>query len=121
MPTRAARPCSHPRCPNLVSDGSRCPKHQRQEYARQDARRGTSAQRGYDARWRKIRAQVLREELPCRMCLDVGRTTAATEVDHIDGNPWNRARENLRPLCKSCHSSRTARDQGFGRKGRQCG
>lgn len=84
-----------------------------------DRRRGSAASRGYDARWRKIRASVLAEEPLCRMCKAKGFVTAASEVDHIDGDAWNRKRDNLRPLCKPCHSSRTARDQAFGRKEKQ--
>lgn len=45
------------------------------------------------------------------------RITPATDVDHIDGNPRNNAPANLRPLCHSCHSRRTATDQSFGRGG----
>lgn len=42
--------------------------------------------------------------------------TPATTVDHIDGNSRNNHRENLRSLCESCHNSRTAREQSFGRR-----
>jgi len=53
----------------------------------------------------RIRAQVLREEPLCRMCLAKGRTTASEEVDHIipledDGTD---DRENLQGLCADCH------------------
>ena len=39
----------------------------------------------------------------------------AKDVDHIDGNTNNNDASNLRPLCRVCHSTRTARDQSFGR------
>lgn len=60
-------------------------------------------------------AALAREPL-CRMCKEHGLVTAATEVDHIDGNSRNNDPDNLRSLCKPCHSGRTARDQGFARR-----
>jgi 5-methylcytosine-specific restriction endonuclease McrA len=80
-----------------------------------DSRRGNSAARGYGHAWRQTRLIVLGQEPLCRFCNEAGRLTAATEVDHIDGNSRNNVRDNLRPLCKPCHSQRTARDQAFGR------
>ena len=40
----------------------------------------------------------------------------ATEVDHIDSlrSGGTHADSNLRAMCKPCHSSRTAREQGIG-------
>ena len=59
---------------------------------------------------------VLRERPLCESCRAAGRLTAATEVDHADGNVWNLEAANLRPLCKSCHSRKTvACDGGLGR------
>lgn len=60
--------------------------------------------------WRRLRAQVLAEEPLCRLCAP--KVTAATVVDHIDGDSWNNARSNLQPLCASCHGIKTARDDG---------
>jgi 5-methylcytosine-specific restriction protein A len=62
-------------------------------------------------RWRRVRAKVLNTGPLCVDCRAAGRVTPATEVDHIvpiadGGAPY--ALENLRPLCKSCHSKRTA-------------
>jgi 5-methylcytosine-specific restriction protein A len=109
MPFAPLRPCSHPGCPRLVSSG-RCRDHQRQE----NERRGSSASRGYGARWRKLRAWHLLHNPVCRQC-----GQPASEVHHIvaiakggevlDPN-------NLASLCKSCHSRLTAQsDGGFGR------
>ena len=51
---------------------------------------------------------VLREEPMCRAC-----GGAASQVDHI--MPLSRGgtndRANLQPLCHSCHSRKTAREQ----------
>jgi 5-methylcytosine-specific restriction protein A len=115
MPWSPKTPCSHPGC-GALSHGRFCAEHEAEHRAVEDARRGSAGRRGYGAAWRKVRKQVLNDEPLCRECLAHDRVTAATDVDHIDGNPRNNARENLRPLCHSCHSKRTARDQGYGRK-----
>lgn len=84
--------------------------------AEADRERGSAAARGYDAQWRKVRLAVLADEPLCRMCAEAGSVTAARDVDHVDGDATNNDRANLRPLCHSCHSRRTARDQSFGRR-----
>jgi len=101
--------------------GGYCPTHARQRNAernaRIDARRGTAAERGYDGRWRKIRLMHLRGQPLCVHCLAAGRTTAASEVDHITplANGGTHAPENLQSLCKPCHSVKTATESlGWG-------
>lgn len=112
MTRRALRICSHPGCSSTVEPpAGRCAPHARQRQQDQDARRGSASARGYGRFWQKVRARVLAAEPLCRSCQDDGVVTAATEVDHIDGNSRNNARANLRPLCKPCHSRRTLRDQ----------
>lgn len=122
MPWASPRPCPVPGCGVLTTKG-RCPTHKAELDARikdkqraHDQERDSPSKRGYGRHWQKVRLAVLNDEPLCRFCLEQKRTTAATEVDHIDGNPSNNARENLRPLCHSCHSRRTARDQAWGRK-----
>ena len=67
---------------------------------------------GYGYEWRKIRARVLAERPMC--ATHCGR--AATEVDHVI--PLKRGgtndRSNLVPLCKRCHSRKTALENGLG-------
>lgn len=131
MPLAPLRPCSgSPSCPELTRGGP-CARHAAERHRRIDERRGTPAERGYDAKWRRVRGYILsrtpeayrdaqgviRGQGPlCVMCkvLD-GRVTPATDVDHIDGDSRHNAYANLRPLCHACHSRRTARDQAFGR------
>jgi 5-methylcytosine-specific restriction protein A len=79
--------------------------------------RATASQRGYGHNWRKLRTLVLAEEPLCSICL----VASATEVDHIiphkgdDYLFW--LRKNLQGLCKSCHSKKTAaEDGGFGNR-----
>lgn len=70
--------------------------------------RPTAHQRGYGATWRKLRLLILREEPLCRHC-----GAAATDVDHVIplAAGGTHARENLSPLCHSCHSRKTAADR----------
>lgn len=59
------------------------------------------------SRWRKLRARQLDHAPLCSMCAALGRTEAATIVDHIKphrGEPglfWDMA--NLQSLCVPCH------------------
>jgi 5-methylcytosine-specific restriction protein A len=85
--------------------------------------RASSAQRGYGSRWQKARAGYLRSHPLCVMCQAHGRINPATVVDHVTphkGNTelfWNA--DNWAALCKPCHDSKTAReDGGFGRTGK---
>ncbi|MBO8183625.1 MAG: HNH endonuclease [Archaeoglobus sp.] len=117
MPRRPKKPCSYPGCPELVEAGERyCLKHKRQHQRQYDQQRGTAAQRGYDARWRRARKRFLAENPLCVECMKEGRLTPATVVDHIvphKGNYelfWDES--NWQPLCKRCHDKKTAREDG---------
>lgn len=115
------KPCKHPGCPELVAEGAYCEAH-KSEGRGYDSRRGSAASRGYGSNWRRLRGMVL---AGCPLCADIwgvhvetGQVVLATEVDHIvplsEGGS-NRL-DNLQPLCKSCHSRKTAViDSGFGR------
>jgi len=76
-------------------------------------KRPSPAARGYDRRWQNMRLAILASEPLCRHCERLGRTTAATEVDHIHrltrGGTYEMS--NLQALCKSCHSRKTALEQ----------
>jgi 5-methylcytosine-specific restriction endonuclease McrA len=71
--------------------------------------------------WRKLRAQVLRQESLCRACRAQGWVTPAQEVDHIV--PRSRGgqsrRSNLQPLCVEHHRAKTAGEALAGRSGRR--
>ena len=48
----------------------------------------------------------------CQPCLDLGRTTQATEVDHIINKAagGTDAMENLQAICVPCHIEKTKRE-----------
>ncbi len=112
MPMRPATPCSVPGCPRPAVSGGRCELHAREHRARQEANRPSAAARGYDARWRRIRAKFLKAHAECVEC-----GAPATVADHIvplsqgGTNDW----DNLQPLCKRCHDRKTATVDGGGR------
>lgn len=75
----------------------------------------TAAERGYDYRWRKARAQFLKEHPLCEYCEREGRVMAASVVDHRiphrgdqkvfwDTSGWV-------PLCPHCHNSVKQREE----------
>ena len=103
-PRRAARPCSHRGCPNLVrGKGKRfCDEHQSEEWKRQDAQRGSPAERGYGPQWQKARDAYLQSHPICERC---GRRPA-TLVHHIVRKDKGGSDDplNLQALCKLCHA-----------------
>lgn len=110
--------------------GARPPQTERERKQKLDKRRLSSSQRGYDADWQRVRDAVIIERgLRCEACHRLGvlrkrdatRSMPVLEVDHIVSvaeRPDLRLEpSNLRVLCRPCHSRRTARDQGFARRG----
>lgn len=73
--------------------------------------------RVYDTRrWQRVRANQLRREPLCRLCITEGQATPrpAQHVDHITpisagGSPFDPS--NLQSLCPPHHSSKTAQDK----------
>lgn len=131
MPTAPPKPCLHPGCGALVRDGSgRCPVHQAQrqqqvkeQAARYDKARGTSSSRGYGAKWQRARAAYLLAHPLCVRCQAEGRVEPATVLDHIKPHKGDQAlfwdSGNWQALCKPCHDSKTAsEDGGWGHPGR---
>jgi 5-methylcytosine-specific restriction enzyme A len=83
----------------------------RAPHARIVASRPNARQRGYDAEWEALRAEVIAAQPRCSMpgCGSADRLN----VDHIVPvrvAPHRRLdRSNLRVLCQPCHSSHTGR------------
>ena len=106
MPWKPDRPCRHPGCPKLSQSGY-CDEHSRPD------ERPNAGARGYDARWRKLRARWLRSVPLCEHCMRDGITQPAELVDHIIPIRAGGGRldvENLQSLCLKCHAKKTAQD-----------
>jgi 5-methylcytosine-specific restriction protein A len=108
MPYAAPRHCPHH---HRLFTGSRCPDCEREGKARADARRPNSGERGYDAEWRKARADFLDAHPTCSHC-----DAPATVVDHVVAHKGDKTlfwdRSNWQPLCKRCHDHKTATQDG---------
>jgi len=121
MPIAAPKPCRHPSCSALVSDGSGyCIAHKRDRNANRYAgdNRGSRHKRGYGTAWDKVRRYVLtRDGGLCQPCIKMGRVTEAKQVDHImqksEGGTDDES--NLQAICVACHKTKTAREASHGR------
>jgi len=104
MPFSAARSCSEPGCPELVTRPgvSRCPAHHVEYQRRLRQARPTPTQRGYGRAWQRYSRAWLRQHPTCARC---GKP--ATDVHHIDG-----VGVSLRvvSLCHSCHARVTGHE-----------
>lgn len=117
MPHQQPRPCTAPRCPELVPVGGRCPAHPTPRGPTPTPRPSSTGQ-GYGAPWRRLRALVLAAEPLCVDPFGVheGRPTIATDVDHIVARSRGGSddRDNLQSLCHACHSRKTNAEDGGG-------
>jgi 5-methylcytosine-specific restriction enzyme A len=69
MPSLPKRPCNSPGCRALCDAGAYCLEHKRKTQRQHDERRGTSAERGYDADHRRLRVHCfIRDEWRCVDC-----------------------------------------------------
>lgn len=76
----------------------------------------TRQERGYGAEWQRIRLRIMgRDMWLCQTCLQSGRPTPATQVDHITpkAKGGTDEDENLQAICEGCHKEKTARDSGY--------
>lgn len=117
--------CKHPGCPNTVRPPERfCELHKNSPFAPKPWKGNqgkSSTERGYGARWRKLRARILRDEPLCRICARNKRTVAAVTVDHIlnKAQGGTDARSNLQPLCDACHTAKTQREAAEARRNKR--
>ncbi|MBX3325169.1 MAG: HNH endonuclease [Nitrospira sp.] len=106
MPMLPKQPCRVAGCPVLGP----CPVHRRKPVSLPaqrlyDDRRGSSAARGYDRQWRKLRAEYLKRFPVCRLCTH----SKAVLVDHIRPKVQGGTDDeyNLQALCTRCHNVKT--------------
>ena len=100
MPTQPLRRCSFPNCRNRVKFG-RCEEHQQKKVD-----------------------EYLKHNPLCVRCLEIGRYTPATVIDHIkpvengQADPLFWRVDNHQALCRDCHSykTRVIDKRGFGAK-----
>lgn len=118
MPRRPLKLCAKAGC-GAKTEGRYCKAHEhiRREYSKQyDQERPSPSKRGYGDRWRKYRVWFLKQHPLCAC----GCGRPATDVDHIqpvDGpdDPLFWDESNHQGLTHACHSSKTAREKGYGR------
>lgn len=90
-----------------------CPEHLAEARHAQDAKRGTAAERGYDATWRAKRDKFLKDHPFCARC-----SAIATIAHHIIRRRFGGSDDdsNLEALCMTCHSRLHAKSgESFGR------
>ena len=88
-------------------------------------RNGNASDRGYGARWARLREEVLRRDRHvccCADCRAADRVRPATEVDHVIGKAeWLRRHgslagvddlSNLQSINSECHRAKTDREAG---------
>lgn len=111
------RVCIESRCPELVeAPASRCPAHESAHHQADVTRRGSAAERGYDAAWVAVRDQYAREHPLCEDHQERGETVPMQVVDHVIPLPDGPRLDprNFRSLCNSCHAVKSARDRARG-------
>lgn len=112
MPRPTTKVCLEPGCPELTERGeSRCEPHRLARQRTDDKRRGTAAERGYDARWRRIRKAFL---AAAPFCIDCGGIATVADHDPIprrvlveQGVRDPDAFHRLKPRCARCHGRKT--------------
>ena len=71
----------------------------------------------YNSRkWRTFSHKLRKDNPLCKLCLDEGRTTESSMVDHIreinaGGAIWDV--NNLQCLCKSCHAKKSGKKKSL--------
>ncbi|CAN5850280.1 hypothetical protein BH18ACI5_BH18ACI5_04360 [soil metagenome] len=126
MASAPLRPCASPGCPELVRRG-RCAPCARAHSRNDQARRGSSRERGYSWAWQKFRARWLRSRPYCGDTIDgwtslhsrcraegrvIGPGQAEMHVDHsppVSGpdDPGFFDESRMTTLCAACHAVKT--------------
>ena len=120
MPLKPLKPCKHITCKELTRDGL-CEKHRLERVQEYNNRRPEYHKWYSQTRWRKARLVYLRQNPICVYCQQDNKLTPATVVDHIKPHKGNKRlfwdSHNWQALCKVCHDTKTATEDGaFGNK-----
>lgn len=99
-----------------------CDTHadKRSHWAKHQAKKGNTTERGYGHAWRIVRARILRRDKGlCQACLAQGRYRPASDVDHITSKGLGGTDDdaNLQALCRDCHKAKTANERNGHREG----
>ena len=124
MPIRLPINCDYPNCRTAIPAGTRyCARHEQPTVA--DKAEATQHERNrtrnepwrkwyHTAHWRNLRTLVLSRDPVCMIC----QRFASTVADHIKPHKgmWSLFCDlaNLQGLCKSCHDTKTATEDGGG-------
>lgn len=116
MPTAPLRPCLEFGCPALVPRG-RCERHQRRQRGH-ERRYQTGATAYNSARWVRF-SRSYRAEHP--FCVNAGKgipycTELTDLVDHVQPHRGDEVlfwSGPFAPMCRACHSAKTATEVGF--------
>ena len=123
MPTKPMRPCRKPGCFELTDSGY-CEAHMpKRNGPRSEAAKGWHKLYSLPVWTEDLRPTQLLQQPFCEECAKQGKRVRATDVDHrVDHKGDMRIftdRGNLRSLCHSCHSRKTAKDLWKARKKRR--
>lgn len=124
------KPCKYPPCSSATSNtsgycdqciaaGKPLARQGSKPYSQAKRKRATASQRGYGARWRRVRAEHLKSESLCRACKARSLYVPADVVDHVIPHRgdmklfWDP--DNLQSLCAHCHNSEKQRQERWSR------
>lgn len=119
----AARGCDELALPGLAHcDDHERDRQDREAKRRSEAKLSSTAREGhalYKSKWwTSARLAFLKRHPLCVECQSVGLVVPAEHVDHVVPHRGNlklfRDRRNWQPLCRSCHSRKTAREVWHG-------
>jgi 5-methylcytosine-specific restriction protein A len=120
MPTKTLTSCRQPGCPGYAQHRGFCEKHQtvvRQRYRdyNQNQRDPVTTRRLNSAEYKQARIDFLRASPLCALCLEAGRYTPASVLDHIAPHGGDAAlfwdQMNWQGLCNRCHGGKTGEEK----------